>query len=715
MKKRLLIVGAILSFLLSSQPLPAEEGMYPISEIYKLDLQHKGLILPIDQLYNPNGVSLIDGICQVGGATGSFVSQDGLILTNHHVAYRAVNAASTEEHDYLQNGFVAWDRSQETEAKGYTVRITESYRDVSDKVLSVVTEGMDLAERTRAIDKKIKEIVTEAEKEHPGKRAGVSEMFMGKTYVLFIYTYLRDIRLVYVPPLSIGNFGGEKDNWMWPRHTGDFSFLRAYVAPDGSPAAYSPDNVPYHPKRVLRVDPAGVKEGDFVFILGYPGRTYRHRTSFFFVFEEEVRMPFVVDYYQWMINVMEGLSRKDRSVALKLSSRIKGLSNTMKNYRGKLIGMQRLSLTEKKQKEEQELQAFIERDVKRKAVYGSILQEIGEMYSQTRKNARQDLVFRYLLSSCTPLSNAYTVYQASLERAKSDLERESAFMNRNWQNTKNRMLLFLESFYQPGDSIMFKDIVNKAAQLPQEQRIKPLRSLGSGGKLDEFLHESYRKTIFIDRATLAEALEHPAETVKRSDDPFLALAKELYPLYQKRRDNQERIQGQLDKLQAKLLDVKRQFSGKDFIPDANGTLRLTYGHIRQYSPRDAVIYRPITTVQGVLEKYTGKAPYDAPQKLLDLIKNKDFGRFAHPKLGMVPTGILYDMDTTGGNSGSPVLNARGELVGLNFDRTFEATINDFAWSAAYSRSIGVDIRYILWLVQKYGGADYLLKEMGVDL
>jgi len=262
----------------------AEEGMYPISEIHKLNLQNKGLEMSPLEMYNPDGISLIDGICKVGGCTGSFVSKDGLILTNHHCAYGAVQRASTEENDYLQNGFLAKTREKEIPAKAYTVRITESYRDVSGEVLSAVTEDMDFAERTKAIEKRIKEIVKQAEKENPGKRAEVSEMFIGKTYVLFIYTYLKDIRLVYSPPRSIGNFGGEVDNWMWPRHTGDFSFMRAYVAPDGSSTDYSPENVPYQPKRVVKVAPEGVNEEDFVFILGYPGRTYRHRTSHFLAY-----------------------------------------------------------------------------------------------------------------------------------------------------------------------------------------------------------------------------------------------------------------------------------------------------------------------------------------------------------------------------------------------------------------------------------------------
>ena len=296
MKKLYLLIVA--AYLFGSSLLLAEEGMWPMSEIHKLDLRSKGLEIEPAAIYNPDSISLIDGICKLDGCTGSFVSPKGLILTNHHCAYGAIQTASSLEHDYIQDGFMAQSPSHEIQAKGYTVRITESYRDVSVEVLSAVTTEMDFAERTKAIDKKIKQIVKAAENNQPGKRAEVSEMFSGRTYVLFIYTYLKDVRLVYAPPRSIGEFGGEIDNWMWPRHNGDFSFMRAYVAADGSPAEYSPDNVPYQPKKYLQVAPEGVDEGDFVFIFGYPGRTYRHRTSHYLAYEQDIRMPYVADLYQ---------------------------------------------------------------------------------------------------------------------------------------------------------------------------------------------------------------------------------------------------------------------------------------------------------------------------------------------------------------------------------------------------------------------------------
>jgi hypothetical protein len=307
--------------------------MIPLSEIHKLDLKALGFQIDSKELYNPHGISLIDGIINLKGCTASFVSPDGLLLTNYHCAFRAVQSVTTKEKDYMRDGFIANDRSQEVPAASQTVRVIEFYRDVSKEVLEVVKKEMDYAQRTKAIEKKIKKIELEMEKKYPGRRAEVAEMFMGKTYVLFVYTYLKDIRLVYAPPRSIGEYGGEIDNWMWPRHTGDFAFMRAYTAPDGSFADYSSDNVPYHPKKYLQAAPGGVKEEDFVFILGYPGRTHRHRTSYFISFEEEVKKPYFVELYQYMIHILEEMSKKDRTVEIKLSPRLKGLWNRMKRYK----------------------------------------------------------------------------------------------------------------------------------------------------------------------------------------------------------------------------------------------------------------------------------------------------------------------------------------------------------------------------------------------
>ncbi len=698
--------------------LPAEEGMIPLSEISKINMKAAGFKINSTDIFNADAPSLSDAIVKLGGCTGSFISDEGLILTNHHCAFYAVQQASTPGHDYLKNGFLARNRSEEVEARGYTVRITQSYTDVSARVLAGLDTVTDFAERTQIIKKRSKEIVKQAEAAHPGMRAEVSEMFTGQSYVLFLYTYLKDVRMVYVPPRSIGEFGGDIDNWEWPRHNGDFSILRAYVAPDGKSAEYNKENVPYHPKKYLTVNPDGVEENDFVFLLGYPGRTYRHRTASFIHFQQAVRMPFVVDWYQWQIRMMQEQGKTNRAIALKYSSTIKSLANTEKNYRGKLLGLKQLNLIEKKQQEEAAIQRFLHNNAQMFRQYGSVLSDIDRIYGEQERTAQHDLLLGYITRSVTALSLARTLYKAVQEREKADLDRESAFMERNIKSTKKRTLLRLENFYAPGDKAILLELLRRASKLPSGQRIAALDRIFSLDQPESvwraILDRAYAESKLFQKTFVQEAFNWSKEQLNQSAEPFIrwviALESELKAL----KEQKDRQNGALNKLSARWAEVKRAYQKTAFIPDANGTFRLTYGHIRGYTPADAVYYLPQTTVRGILEKDTGTEPFNAPDRLLTLIRKQEFGFLASPNLKTLPVGILYDTDTTGGNSGSPVMDAKGRLVGLNFDRSFKATINDFAWDESYSRSIGVDIRYILWVIQKYAGADYLLREMGVQ-
>ena len=714
------LAGAALFVLAAAStlaPAAGEEGMFPVSEIRRLDLRAKGLAIAPEEIFSPDRVGLVYGIVQLG-ATGSFVSPEGLVLTNHHVAFGAAQAASAPDRDYVRDGFLARTRSEEIEAKGMTARITESFRDVSAEVLAAVKPSMDAAARTKAAERRIKEIVAAAEKAAPGKRAEVAEMFAGKTYVLFLYTYLRDIRLVYVPPRSIGEFGGEEDNWMWPRHTGDFSFLRAYVGPGGEPADFSPANVPYRPKRHLKVAPEGVREDDFVFLLGYPGRTYRHATSPFLAYEEELRMPYVADWYAWQIGLMERMGAGDRAVALKHAARIKGLANTMKNYRGKLQGMSRVGVVARKREEERRIEAFIAADPARRDRYAGLLARFADVYGEMRADAEYRMLLGYLRSSVNLFNFAYTVHEARLERPKKDLEREPAYMERSFAQTKRRLALASDNVHGPTDRAVFEELLVRLARLEAGRKLAPLAAVTGADDprraAEAFVADLCARTAMGDKGAVLAALDGPARGAAAADDPLVALAAALYPEYKKIQAREQAWSGTLDALSPLLLEVKSQFEAQDFIPDANGTLRLTFGRVRGYSPADAVRYGPFTTLDGVLEKSTGREPFDTPAKLFDLRRAGDFGRFKPEGLASVPACVLYDADTTGGNSGSPVLNARGELVAVNFDRTYEATINDYAWSPDYSRSIGVDIRYVLWVTEKFAGAGFLLDEMGVS-
>ena len=625
MRGRLLLLFAIL-LSLPLQPTAGEEGMYPISELSKLNLKAKGLKLDPAQIYNPKGTSLIEGIVQLGGCTGSFVSAEGLVITNHHCVFGAVQAASTVENDYLTNGFLAKTRPDEIRARGLTARITEEIRDVTREVMGSVKEGMDPVARAKAIEGRISELTKQAQKDLPGKSISVSEMLAGKSYVMFISTTLRDIRLAYVPPRSIGEFGGEDDNWVWPRHTGDFSFVRAYAGPEGKPAEYAADNVPYRPKRFLKVNPAGVNEEDFVFILGYPGRTYRHQTSHYLAYEENYRMPFVADLNDWQIRTMEELGRSNRAIALKFDSRIKGLANTMKNYRGKLAGMKRLHLVAIKREEEVALQKFIDADPQRKIVCGTVLEQVGRIYTEMSSQAQFDLVLDNLPTVSILLRLGSTVYEAAGEMAKPNDERAAAYRDAALATTKKASSSNFANYHEPAERLFFKKMISLAASLPGNQRIGVIDDvLGrdySEPNISRYVDDAFSKTTLKTAEGLADAIGKTAAEIAKLNDPFVSLARDLAPLQQKLRDVRQRRSAELSKLAALLIDVKQQFLQKNFIPDANSTLRFTYGHIRGYSPADASFLAPITTLAGVMEKTRDEYPYDTPQIVRELLQSE---------------------------------------------------------------------------------------------
>ncbi len=688
--------------------------MYPISELNRLKLSEKGMKLTDKELFNPGQVSLVDGICRVNGCTGSFVSSDGLIITNHHCAFDAIQKASTSKRDLLTDGFIAKMRSEEVPAPNYTVRITEGYRDVSEQVLSVVTDQMTFLERTKAIDKRRKEIELASEKENKGLRVEVAEMFAGKTYVLFLYTYLKDIRLVFAPPAAVGAFGGEADNWEWPRHTGDFSFMRAYTAPDGSSADYSPNNVPYHPKRVIKVSPQGANEEDFVFLLGYPGRTVRQKTASYFQYEQEVRLPAIVELYAWQIAEMDKASATDRAVAIKHATRTKGLANVEKRSRGQLLGLRRVNIVAAREKAEAGFNTFVQADAARRAKYGTLLQDIAKVYDEMTAQGPLEIHLRELRTACRAFSFAFTLVDAAYERAKDDIDREAPYMNRNWDLTIQQLKMDVADWHAPTDTILLAGMLERLNKINGARSIAPLATLLDDNRTFPQRADSLiGMTQLGDVRFIEECLKKTPAELESTPDPILQWMLKLYPTYRSLRDLDKEREGRLGQLYGTLMEAKQAYEPTQFVPDANATLRITYGRVRGYSPADAIQKTPVSTLQGVIDKTTGIDPFITPQAVIDRYHAKDFGRFVHPKLGQVPVAILYNTDTTGGNSGSPVFNANGELVGVNFDRTFEATINDFAWNESYSRSIGVDIRYVLWITGVVYQANHLLKEMGI--
>jgi len=452
-----------------------------------------------------------------------------------------------------------------------------------------------------------------------------------------------------------------------------------------------------------------------VFLLGYPGRTARHRTASFLQYEQSVRLPYVVDLYQWQIKQMESAGADDRAVLLKHTSRIQSLANVEKRSRGQLKGLKRAGIIEKRLQQESELQKYIDADEDRKAKYGDAIAGVNRVYAEMGQASQYELNMQNLTSATRTLGMAFTIYDAAVERTKPDLDRESAYMDRNIDQTIQRLKITQRDLHVPTDKVMFQGMLERLATTPGAKDIPVLKSIfEKTTDYSKVADEFFGGTKLSDPAFLETCLKKSPEELVATNDVFFAMIAELYPAYIKMRELDEERTGRLAKLYGALLEIKMEFQKTNFVPDANATLRMTFGRVKGYSPEDAVYKMPITTLKGVVDKTTGEKPFITPQAILDKYAAKEFGRFVHPKLNEVPVAFLYDTDTTGGNSGSPIINARGELVGVNFDRAFEATINDFAWNQSYSRSIGVDVRYALWITGEVFGAKHLLKEMGIE-
>lgn len=721
MKKKSLLITLLFFAAIQFGSHVPEEGMFPLSEIHKLDLKKAGLKIDQNEVYNPNGVSLVDALVNVGGCTGSFVSNEGLIITNHHCAFSAVQLASTPEKDYLTDGFVANEREQELEAKGLTCRITDSYEDVSNQVLGAAAGIEDPTSRLQVITNAMKNIIAEAEEKDPTIKAEVSEMFIGKTYVLFRYKIILDVRLVYIPNRKIGEFGGETDNWVWPRHTGDYSFMRAYVAKDGSPAKYSKNNVPYTPKKFLKVNPNGTNEEDFVFILGYPGKTFRHRPAAFINYQEKYLLPYTSELYDFQNATMESIGKRDKMTELKLATRIKRNANVMKNYRGKLKGLKAIHLVDQKRQEDAALAQFINNNEELKSKYGELMTNIDHLYQQINSDANRDLWLSQIYTSTNLLSVAKQINAFKTTLAAKPIDQKDAYFNANISNLKLTINGIYNSLDLDVDRKILKKMMVDATRLSSNQRVSAIDKItskgsSSEGMIDNFIGETLSLSKLKEQEYILNIVLKSARSVQDYNDGFLQFEKDIALQIEKLKPEKDRRNGVLNKLMGDYVNMKEKFLKTDFIPDANSTLRLTYGHVRGYSPMDANFMAPYTTIKGILEKgTTGNPDFLYPSQIKSLWDAKDFGPFAKKELNDVPVSFLYNMDTTGGNSGSPIMNAFGELVGVNFDRSYGATINDYAWNESYSRSIGVDIRYVLWVASKIDHADFLLKEMGVAL
>ncbi|WGL18550.1 S46 family peptidase [Microbulbifer bruguierae] len=672
----------------------------------------------------------MNAVVSLGGCSASFVSPQGLVATNHHCAYGSISYNSTEDNDLLANGFLAKTRQEELPAApGSRIYVTVDMNEVTDKINSTLSDDMDGATRFKAIEDAEKALVADCESD-PGHRCEVYSYYGGASYYLIKQLAIRDVRLVHAPASSIGKFGGDIDNWMWPRHTGDYSFLRAYVSPEGKPADFSKDNVPYAPKHFLKVATQGPQEGDFVMVAGYPGRTNRYRTA------EEVNNNFTW-YYPTMQKVLAEWSEvignateNNKDAALKYAGQVAGLNNYSKNFTGMMEGYNRSDLLSRKQQLEKDLQAWIEANPENNQKYASVIADLQQLITEKQSTQERDLLLGYMNRSAM-LSAAQRLYRLSLEKQKPNMEREPGYQDRDMTRFTESMKRYERNFEPSVDQAVWTYFVERYNALPQDQHMESFDKYFAGelngDVLQQKLSAMYEATGLTDTETRLAWMDKSPEDFRNSDDPFIQLAINTYDDRIAIEERDKAMAGRFAELRPQYMDLLIAYyneQGKPVYPDANSSLRLTYGLVKGYTPPAGTIkgpadgndgkdgFVPFTTLRGIEAKYTGKDPFDAPQAELDAIKNKDYGRFYDEKLDSVPVNFLSTVDITGGNSGSATMNGKGELIGLVFDGTYDSINADWDFNDN-TRAIHVDVEYMLWVMEKVDHADNLLEEMGV--
>lgn len=695
----------------------ADEGQWTPEQVVQLDrdkLAEMGLGLPLEQLWHDNA-GLMRAAVNLSGCSAAFVSPDGLIATNHHCAYGAIQAGSSVEHDYLKDGFVARTRADELQAKGTTVRVLQRIEDVTAEVLAGAAEIADDRARFKAIDQARKRAVEACEK--PGEvRCEVAAFYGNSQFHRFTYRELRDVRLVYAPPSAIGEFGGEVDNWMWPRHTGDFALMRAYVAPDGRPAERAEANVPYRPDVWLKVAAEGVKAGDFVAVLGYPGNTERYLPLAEVERFAEQIFPLRIDLYGEWVALLEELGAADPARAIKVASNKKSLANRLKNARGMLAGFTAMGLLERRRREEAELAAWAQRP--ENAAHAEVLAQLRALSQERRDSFPQDFLVEQLPGGPGLLALAIDLVRRARERSKPDIERPGAFMDRNAQKLWDRIDRRLRDFDAEVDAHLLASVIARAAALPEKHRLAAFAGMSPGPGTGRAAHLARARGLVagskLADPTLVRQLFDAADAaaLERSRDPIVMLAWALAPELEAIEARGEARAGRGARLGPQYFTMLRAVRQGPLYPDANGTLRFSYASIRGYVPREGLVATPQTTLTGQLAKLTGETPFALPERVLAAAPGARDSYWSDPALDDLPLCFLSSADTTGGNSGSPVINGRGEFVGLNFDRVWENIAGDFGYSSR-SRNVIVDVRYMLWLLDKVEDAGALLEELGV--
>ncbi|MFV0500475.1 MAG: S46 family peptidase [Bacteroidales bacterium] len=704
--------------LLTPRFLKADEGMWLPILLNKreADMKKNGMKISAEDIYSVNQSSLKDAIMIFGrGCTGEFVSSQGLLLTNHHCGYSNIVSLSTVERDYLTNGFWAYNLEEELPCLGLSITQLIYMEDVTNRVLEEVSPKMNEKERNKLIEKNIKEIVEMATKDNHYE-AEVKPFYYGNQYFLYVNEVFNDIRLVGAPPSNIGKFGGDTDNWMWPRHTGDFSMFRVYSNKDNKPAKYSKDNIPYTPKQHLKINIKGVEEGDFTFVFGYPGRTQQYLSSHAVDQIANFENPTRIKLRDERLKIYKHAMEQSPSQRLRYSAPVAGIANGWKKWIGETNGIKRLNVVDNKKEFEREFDIWANTTEARKEEYSGIINCFKQTYEIKAKHEMPYIYLSEAVLASDFMKNAREILALSTLKAKND---EKNFNIRAEASKKKFSTYFNNDFLN--HSIVDKEIFIKTMSIYYEDYAKANNSWlrekiekKHKGNPDKYFEEIYNKSILSDEKKTMKLLSKFSEK-KALKDPAIEI---FSYIFNDVLDNNTPVLSEIDTKLDSLyrIYIKGQMemmSNKEFYPDANFTLRVAYGNIEPYYPRDGVKYETYTTIEGIMEKENPEIyDYVVVPKLKELYLKKDYGQYKNAK-GELPVAFIASNHTTGGNSGSPVLNANGELIGINFDRCWEGTMSDIAYDVTQCRNISIDIRYLLFIVDRLAGAENLIKEMTI--
>ncbi len=680
-------------------------------------LKSAGFELDPKVLTDPTGAPL-GAVVSLQGCSASFVSPDGLIVTNHHCVGGMLQFNAKSVPNISKNGFHAKTHADEKWA-GPTSRIlvTQSFNDVTNELRQGLDTVPDDLERHRKLEEREKVLIAACEKGHPELRCSIKSYFGGAQYLLIQQLELRDVRLVYVPPEAVGDFGGEIDNWRWPRHGGDFAFIRGYVGKDQKPADHADSNVPYRPTHHLRPATKPLVAGDFVVVAGYPGKTNRLATA------AEVRETLDWEYPRKIaaseeaLAVLATLVKKDPKLEPKAETKVSGLSNKLIRTRGLSEGLGKGGVAAQREKEDATLIAWIDQNPELQKRFGDVVSQIRKHVEERKKTREQDAEFDALFGSSEMLSCALNIVRMADEREKPDAARDPKFQERNWKPMEQKLSRMTSSYDRTIDQALLGLVLERLAKLPDATRPAFVTTI-LGPKLDraaidKALADLYKTKLEDEKTRVTLFQTAKKADLAKSTDPMIRLARALMPVFDAVEDRENKFEGAMSLLRPRYFAALQQMRGTVLAPDANGTLRVTYGTVRGYRPKpEAPVYRPFTTISEMVAKATDKTPFDAPAKFVEAARGKKFGKYTSEALGEVPVDFLSDVDTTGGNSGSPTMNAKGELVGLLFDGSYESIASDVVFLPDITRSIHVDFRYVQWVLD-VAGADNVLTEMGV--